>query len=311
MLSKTCSSDAYYYINKDTADLEAEIFVPVLLRKTAVAWNISYVIEAVHDVKFVDEKCSRDNQIRLRRSVRGNGLENEKAYFLYDFPAAHTRQIGVVGSWLGPESIDTLDEDEVIFKLRVEFTNIKGERFWQEQLVKKRDVMVALKNDGTDGETMTAECKHELQMMSSNVLRSAADFVKGGDKRKSRSVMLDGKRSLEELMNDFGQKAQEATSSETTAVFTNYARSVVDNLGALIDTIEESSAGESWNKMKAVATAIVRESPNVSESIVGGCALCPIPEVEYEGACTSMCESLQRLKDKNKYQGRLSPVLME
>ena len=71
MLSKTCSSDAYYYINKDTADLEAEIFVPVLLRKTAVAWNISYVIEAVRDVKFVDEKCSRDNQIRLRRSVRG------------------------------------------------------------------------------------------------------------------------------------------------------------------------------------------------------------------------------------------------
>lgn len=304
-LAKTCSSEAYYYINKDAEDPETELFVPVLLRKTAVAWNISYVIEAFRDVTFIDGQCSRDNRIRLRRSMSGKGSGSEKAYFMYDFPAGHSRQIGVVVNWDGPASFESLDVSDVIFKLRVEYTNIKGERFWQEQLITKHEVMEAYNLGQTDSATMAATCKHDLQMISSNALRAAAEHVKSGDKRKSRDVMMEGKRDLEKLMNDFGQRAQETTSSQNTVLFKKYAKSVVDNLGALIETIEEASTGESWNKMKAVSTAIVRESPNVSDSIVDGNALCPIPDVEYETA-SSICDSIKRLKEKRR---RLSPVL--
>ena len=60
MLSKHCSSDAYYYIDSDAEDPEADLFIPVLLRKTAVAWNISLLVEVFGDLPFVDEKCTQD-----------------------------------------------------------------------------------------------------------------------------------------------------------------------------------------------------------------------------------------------------------
>ena len=60
MLSKHCSSDAFYYIDSDAEDPEADLFIPVLLRKTAVAWNISLLAEVLHDLSFIDEKCTQD-----------------------------------------------------------------------------------------------------------------------------------------------------------------------------------------------------------------------------------------------------------
>lgn len=60
LLSKHCSSDAYYYIESDAEDPEAELFIPVLLRKTAVAWNISLFAEIFAELSFVDEKCTQD-----------------------------------------------------------------------------------------------------------------------------------------------------------------------------------------------------------------------------------------------------------
>lgn len=309
MLSKTCSNEAYYYINKDAEDPEVDLFVPVLLRKTAVAWNISYVIETCVDANFIRDKCTRDNRVRSRRSMSAKGPSNERAYFMYDFPASHSRQIGVVSKWNGPSSLDDKDDSFVVFKLRVEYTSIEGDRYWQEQLVTKHDVIVAL-NQGENEETMTVTCKHELQMISGDILRSAAEHVKCGDKSKSKDVMLNGKRSLEELMNEYGVKAQTVTSTENTAVFKQYAKSVVDNIGALIDTIEQSAEGETWNKMKAVSTAIVRETPNVGETVLGGDVLCPIPEVEYMGR-SEMKDSVKRLIEKNKRSSGGSPVLNE
>ena len=60
MLSKNCSSDAYYYIEKEAEDPEAELFIPVLLRKSAVAWNISVLVELNQSLSFVDENCTQD-----------------------------------------------------------------------------------------------------------------------------------------------------------------------------------------------------------------------------------------------------------
>ncbi|XP_045207654.2 uncharacterized protein LOC123559696 [Mercenaria mercenaria] len=302
MLSKTCSSDAYYYIKKDAVDPEAELFLPVLLRKSAVAWNISYVIETFHDIKFDSDKCSKDNRIRLRRSISGRGTQNEKAYFMYDFAAGHARQIGIGATWGGETSLQHLPNDETLFKLKVEYTNIKGDRLWQEQLITKEDVIDALYNR-PNSETNAAACKHEVQMVSSDVLRYAAEHMKVGDKRKSKAVMLDGQRNLQALLNEFGEKSRQDSQSQNNVQIQMYAKSVVDNLGALISTIEKSSEGESWNKMKAVSTAIVRETPNVSGTVVDSEILCPLPHIDHMGT-DAMADPLQRLMAKNKKQKR-------
>jgi hypothetical protein len=46
-LSKFCSSDAFYSLDMDVdkENTEVDIFLPVLLRKAAVAWNVSVYIE--------------------------------------------------------------------------------------------------------------------------------------------------------------------------------------------------------------------------------------------------------------------------
>lgn len=297
-MSKTCSSEAYYYINKDAQDPEAELFLPVLLRKSAVAWNISYVIEAFQDVQFDDEKCSRDNRVRLRRTFSGKGSHSEKAYFMYDFAASHSRQIGIEATWQGKQSIAHLQHDEVLFKLRAEFTNIKGERLWQEQLITKEDVLNALENVD-NMEATTAACKHEIQLLTNDVLRTAAEHVKVGDKRQSRAVMLNGQRSLQTLLDEYGQKSRAETRDQTKQVISRYAKSVTDNLSALISAIEESTDGESWNRMKAVSTAIVRESPNVSDNVVDDGFLCPLPEIDRSDT-TPMKDPFQRLMSRNK-----------
>jgi hypothetical protein len=302
MLSKTCSSEAYYYISKDAVDPEADLFLPVLLRKSAVAWNISYVIKLSHGMTFDDEKCSRDNRIRLRRSSYGSGPRAEKAYFMYDFAADHSRQIGVGANWDGEGSIQHLPNDQQLFKLRVEYTNIKGDRLWQEQIITKEDVIDAL-HKRPNSETNIAARKHEVQMVSSDVLRFAAEHMKVGDKRKSKAVMLEGQRDLQSLLNKFGEQSLERSQSQSSIEIQMYAKSVVDNLGALIDTIEQTTEGESWNKMKAVSTAISRETPNVAGTVVGDDILCPLPQLQGTGT-HMMSDPLQRLMAKNKQKKR-------
>lgn len=284
LLSKTCSSEAYYYINRDAEQPEEDLFVPILLRKSAVAWNISYTIELLHDLKFIDGQCTRDNRIRLRRTLSNRSNSAEKAYFMYDFPAGHARQLGVCIGWEGEASLTGVGDDEPVFKLKVEYTNIRGQRFWQEQTITKEDVIDALQHTGTNHDAAAAACRHRLQLVSADVLHSAADYVKSGDKHKSRAVMQDGQKSLQTLMDEFGANASAETSTSTSAnVVRGYAMSVAHNLGALIDAIEKASEGESWNKMKAVSTAICRESPNVSNAVMDDDVLCPLPVVRGTG----------------------------
>ncbi|KAL4228487.1 hypothetical protein ACF0H5_011535 [Mactra antiquata] len=301
-LSKTCSSEAYYYINKDTEDPEVELFLPVLLRKSAVAWNISYIIESFKNIKFDDQKCSKDNRVRLRRSISGRGPHTEKAYFMYDFAANHSKQIGIVASWNGPQSIAQLPNEEAIFKLKVEFTNIKGERLWQEQLITKEDILNALLNKG-DPEATTAACKHDMQILTNDVLRSAAEHVKLGDKEKSKAAMMNGQLSLQKLLDEYGQQSCSEEGDKAKQQISLYAKSVTENLGELISVIEKSTEGETWNRMKAVSTAIVRESPNVSDNVINSNFLCPLPEI-HPTDMSSGKDPFKRLYESNKAKNR-------
>lgn len=298
MLSKTCSSDAYYYINKDSEDPEADLFLPVLLRKTAVAWNLSYIVETFHGIRFDDEKCSRDNRIRLRRSVSKRAASAEKAFFLYDFPAGHSRQIGVASSKLDENSFKHLQDDEVLFKLRVQYTNIKGERLWQEQMIMKKDLINAFQGL-SDSEAKTAACKHELQVVSGDVLRNAAEHMRVGDKAKSKDTILDGQKCLHAILNEYGERSRQESQTSNTSELQLYAKSVIENLGELIHTVEKYTESEAWNKMKAVSTAIIRQTPNMSGTVVDSEILCPFPKIDHMET-EAMAEPLHLLQAKKK-----------
>jgi hypothetical protein len=83
-LSKFCSSDAFYSLDMDVDkdNTEVDIFLPVLLRKAAVAWNVSVYIEALNGAIINNDECSQDNKVKsVRASSRGP--RTTKAYFYY------------------------------------------------------------------------------------------------------------------------------------------------------------------------------------------------------------------------------------
>lgn len=295
LLSKVCSSDAYYHIDKDTEDPEADLFIPVLLRKTAVAWNISVLVEVTQDIVFVDKQCTQDFRVRLRRSLSGKDKNSEKAYFLYDFPAGHSRQLGVCLDLSCIQNLENLSKEEELVKLRVEYSNIKGERLWQERSITVSDISRARATPGSQA-ALDAVHKHDLRTVSTDVFHAAAEHVRDGDYSKSKDVLLGGQRDIKAMLDRFGAEAQ-TVESRPGPEFQMYAKSVVENLGLLIDCMESSNNTGAWNKIKAVSTAISRETPNAAESVKDGGILCPLPDIE-KMETPGLTNAMEKLKAK-------------
>lgn len=303
MLSKYCSSDAFYYIDSDAEDPEAELFIPVLLRKVAVAWNISLLVEVFNELSFVDEKCTQDFRVRLRRSVSGKGRKSEKAYFLYDFPIGHSREIGVCFDIDHHSHLESMSEETKLVQLRVEYTNIKGERLWQEKVIRAADVMEA-KGNPINEVALDAVQKHDIRIVTTDIFHAAAEQVRGGDRLKCKSTLFDGQNDIKAMLERFGTEAQMAE-SKTGPEVTIYAKSVIDNLSALIDCIDNSTNAGSWNKIKAVSTAIARETPNVTDTVKDGDVLCPLPEIE-KLENKGLTDALEKLEAKQGKQKRVT-----
>ena len=236
-------------------------------------------------------------RIRLRRPLSRKG---SKAYFLYDFPAGHSREIGVCIDLRHLPDLEFRSEDEKLLQLRVEYSNIKGERLWQEKVINVADIKEARSKPGNDA-ALDAVHKHDLRVVTTGIFHAAAEHVRGGDRLKSKSTLIDGQKDIQSMLEKFGSDAQTAE-SKPGAEFTMYAKSVVDNLGALIDCIENSNNAGSWNKIKAVSTAIARETPNVTNTVKNCDVLCPLPEVgqlDNKGLTNAM-EKLVAKQSKQK-----------
>lgn len=218
------------------------------------------------------------HRLRLKRPISSKGKKAEKAYFLYDFPAGHSRQIGICVDGSQLDNLESKPEDEVLLQLRVEYTNIKGERLWQERKINVSDIREARTKPGSAA-ALNAVHKHDLRIITTDVFHAAAEHVRGGDFLKSKSALINGQKDIKTMLEKFGADAMTAE-SKPGPEFTMYAKSVVDNLGALIECMEQSSDKGSWNRIKAVSTAIGRETPNATDTVKDGDILCPLPEID-------------------------------
>ncbi|KAK3583050.1 hypothetical protein CHS0354_003993 [Potamilus streckersoni] len=305
LLSKTCSSEAYYYMDKAVNDPTAELFLPVLLRKSAVAWNVSLLIQTFNGVHFVDEECSSDCKIRLRRSKRSKTpIKMEKAYFLYDFPAGKRRQIGVtvdISNMIFAN--DCKIDDKKVFQIRLEYTGRGEERRRVEKCIDQLHI-----EKSNEQVALGAAMKHEVQLVTNQILRRTADYVKDGDQRAS-AVLLDGKTDIQKICNRFGEIARSNTVKHNVY---GYAASVVQTMDELMKTLEGhlENKGTTWNKIKAVSSAITREAPTVSDTVKQSHILCPLPVIS-EAASTGFLDPMQKLKDKQLANDKESEADLE
>ena len=246
----------------------------------------------------------------MRRTLSGKGSKAEKAYFLYDFPAGHSRQIGVC---VDLHNLENRDEGETVIKLRVEYTNIKGQRLWQEKIINKLDVTAVRISPGNIA-ALNVVHKNDLRMVFANVCHAAAEHVREGELQKSKAALMNGQEDIKAIVERFGASAQ-TIESKPGPELTTYAKSVVDNLGALIECIDKASHSGAWNKIKAVSTAIAREAPNATDTVKKGDVLCPFPEIEHmetEGLASAMERLLVRQgKRKRITFGGIDSVLEE
>ncbi|KAK3583047.1 hypothetical protein CHS0354_003989 [Potamilus streckersoni] len=292
LLSKTCSSEAYYYMDKAVNDPTDELLLPVLLRKSAVAWNVSLLIQTFNGVHCVDEECSNDFIIQHERTTLDKLPRNmEKAYFLYDFAAGKQRQIGVTAdiSNMLLETIDTTNHRKV-FQIQLEYTGRGGERRHLENCIYQLDI-----KNSNEQAALGAAVKHEVQLATSRILKRAADCVKDGD-QKASSVLLHGKTDIQNICNRFGDIA--LGNPEKHAIY-RYAASVVKNMEGLIKTIDGDleTKGSVWNRIKSVSSAITREAPTVSETVKHSDILCPLPVIS-ETASAGFLDPMRKLKEK-------------
>ena len=239
-------------------------------------------------------------RVRLRRSLSRKGTKAEKAYFLYDFPVGHSREIGVCVDISHLNHLENRSEEMKLLQLRVEYTNIKGERLWQEKVISVADVMEA-KENMKNKIALDAVQKHDIRIVTTDIFHAAAEQVRGGDRLKCKSTLFDGQNDIKAMLERFGTEAQIEESKPGVEV-TMYAKSVIENLGTLIDCIDSSTDAGSWNKIKAVSTAISRETPNVTHTVMDGNVLCPLPEIEQleNKGLTDAFEKLEAKQGKQK-----------
>lgn len=330
LLSKCCSSDAFYHLDvQKSEENDPDLFLPVMLRKTAVVWNVSVVVEAVNGAVILNNETSQDNKVRLRGSRRGKE-KMEKAFFYYDIPAASTRHIGVA---LDLSNVDS-DANTVVLKMKVEYTKAVGMRMkyfveiargeFSDQTVRK-------------SEAIKANLMHDARLISQNNLHIAAEHVKTGNIEASANQIKQGQTELQALMDRYGAIAaaepdseapkgrhcivshadtlmrsvrnmlEDATVERETEKEESYADSLMNTMQSLLTELEGSKIqdshepdGKNWARIKAVSSAISREAPTIS-SDVNTDLLAPLPNIRrISGNLQHQMINLQKKREARK-----------
>ncbi|VDI83049.1 uncharacterized protein LOC143080004 isoform X1 [Mytilus galloprovincialis] len=296
-LSKFCSSDAFYTIDMDVdnSNTETDLFLPVLMRKAAVAWNVSVYIESVNGAVLINEDCSQDNKVRTH-GQSSRGPKTAKAYFYYDIPAASTRHIGI-----GVDLEEAFEEE--VLKVKVEYSGFSGERKTIIRTITKSDILTEGRVQG--GKAITEHYKNDARMLSEEVLGKAAKAALDGNSGGSADAMREGQSELQKLMNRYGDMADKQETAQTE-IF-DYAKSLMSNFECLLqkvntpkdeDTDEQIEAESSWLKIKAVSSAISREAPGLAETVSDSNILCPLPDVRKVSSTPMRTEMEKVYKEK-------------
>ncbi|XP_052062619.1 uncharacterized protein LOC127702455 [Mytilus californianus] len=296
-LSKFCSSDAFYTIDMDVdnSNTETDLFLPVLMRKAAVAWNVSVYIESVNGAVLINEDCSQDNKVRTH-GQSSRGPKTAKAYFYYDIPAASTRHIGI-----GLDLEEAFEEE--VLRVKVEYSGFSGERKTITKTITKSDILTEGRVQG--GKAITEHYKNDARMLSEEVLGKAAKAALDGNSGGSANAMREGQSELQKLMNTYGDMADKQETAQTE-IF-DYAKSLMSNFESLLqkvntpiddDTDEQTEAESSWLKIKAVSSAISREAPGLAETVTDSNILCPLPDVSKVSSTPMRAEMEKVYKEK-------------
>ncbi|XP_060067697.1 uncharacterized protein LOC132547906 [Ylistrum balloti] len=276
-LSKFCSSDAFYHLDTDkSSKSDVDLFLPIMMRKTAIAWNVSLHVASLNGATIINADCTQENKVRLRGHKMAEGEKTEKAYFFYDIQAASEKHVGIVIDLSGVSE----NPDVVVLTATIHFTGVSGKRRYVTRDVTLGDLTT--NDQSKKKEALEDIYMHEARILSQVAVSKAAEELKTGRAEKSRTRLIEGQTDLQRLMESYGQMAEV---EEVKIDITPHAESVIKNLQSLLDAIESATGndedvnGKNWIRMKAVSSAITREAPTTSDTVADNDILCPLPKV--------------------------------
>ncbi|KAK7497086.1 hypothetical protein BaRGS_00011616 [Batillaria attramentaria] len=283
LVSKLCGSDAYFFVDGDRAHPEAEMLIPLMLRKTACAQMVSVTVRAGNGAILATDKCSQEYSIRRRRT--GNVEKGTMAYFLHDVPVGSHKTFTIALDVGGVRK--SLGQDFLF--VDVQYVDSVGVLHGVYKRIGLQEVVSLKENKEQYMPTDRQQRRHQsdeaaLQKTCRNVanlLEDTGSSLEYDDDGSEAIVwaVTDGKKELQRLRKEFGTKLEGDPLKDE---FDHFADAVEANLNKLKQILQQNSKspGKCWQYAKAMSSAVVRELPTVSNVLAHPRVVCPLPEAE-------------------------------
>ncbi|KAJ8316176.1 hypothetical protein KUTeg_006190 [Tegillarca granosa] len=276
LLSKICSSEAFYHLDMESNNVNFDMYLPILMRKTAVVWNVSLLAETLNGARLINEECTQDCKIRLRYTVKGME-RTKKAFFFYDMQASSKKHVGLT------ISMDNVCDDTSteIANIRESYTSFSGKRKCTTRIIQTEDLQ--MEDEKKKQKIIEKNLMMDARTVSVIALQNAADNVRSGNIAASTADLEEGGSEVQKLCEKYGAMA--STSEDVKLNINLYATSLMKNMENLLKAVQgitgddNTNKNRQWAKIKTVSSAIEREVPTVSETVSNSNLLCPLPAI--------------------------------
>ncbi|KAL8587234.1 hypothetical protein ACOMHN_013318 [Nucella lapillus] len=276
LLSKMCGSDAYFYVDGSKNFPEADMMIPLMLRKMACAQMVSVTIRASNGALLETHKCSQEYSVRRRggREVSRDTM----AYFIHDLPSGIQKTFQVS---LDLEQLSSLDKD--FLSVDVQYVDPLGILYTTSKTIHHQEVVSVTSNKTKALEivakTTMNQLRHVLQMTCrqvATVLETTPDDPDAVKGSVSAAVQA-GKEEADAVVGDILSQLE---AGKLRSEFERFVKAVNANLSKLQSLVENNSCsqGKCWQYTKAISSAVARELPTVTNVVAQSAVVCPLPK---------------------------------
>ena len=277
-MSKLCGSDAYYFVDGSKEHPEADMLIPLMLRKTACAQMISLTVQASNGVLLETAKCSQEYSVRRKR---GQGVDRyTMAYFIHDMPTGVKKTFQISLDARGA----SLFEGSFL-RVDVQYVDPLGVLRNVSKSIQRQEVVSLQPGTPRAFEIVARTGVTSLRQVFQNTCRNVANILENVDSIDANHINDSVNAAIQAGNNEIQALAAQVLltleDSSLRSEFESFANAIAANLTKLQALVQDNAAirGKCWQFAKAMSSAVVRELPTVTNVLARPQVVCPLPEM--------------------------------
>lgn len=313
LLSKMCGSDAYFFVDGSRNHPEADMLVPLMLRKTACAQMVSVTVSASHGARIVPRDCSQEYSVRRKqgRGLQKVGSCEGVSYFIHDMPVGAKKSFKItleIGTSCqgsrGSYSDDNLRNNESLdgcplLSVSVQYVDAGGVLREISKHVQRQNVLSVRSPERSRAVRVMANAAVcSLRQIFQNTCRNVAKILDDGSchdddpETWKALVSMEVQTGIGELKLAADEVLPYLDATDLRSEFQSIVKAINSNLSKLQSVVtrqicsSSASRGKSWQFIKAMSSAVSRQLPTISNVLVEQEIVCPLQEA-------SSCESVR------------------